>query len=465
MKGISYATTTIWVCCLVLGVWGTGYAQGKGNLEGKVIDKDVKVPLSSVNVIVTGGGYRTGTFTGVDGDYVIENIPPGKFKVEFSIICYKTLDTLDVEILAGLTTRLDVELEMIVLDMGSYVRREEITDPEPEQISSTELMRTVIAAHMDMPNTLGKNVIYCSTFQIAWNMMQDSIIKEDIQLVGDPEIARMLNKQLSTTADISEDCYVAMVGFLTQEFLDRINRALKEKFGDQAPPEVVEDIDPAIPRFLAYAYLFKSLEFEHIFKVSDHPIYFRSGTETTKVKAFEVESKLQRDQVTVLDYINDNDFIISLRSKSVNDEIILAKIPPKETLLDMIQSVQERISKSQPSKIAEDDPVRIPKCDFDVEHSFEELLGVFLKNTGWEDWYIYKAYQWIRFRLNEKGVVLKSEARFGIEMSVSPVDINKKPRHFIFDKPFLICLKQKDGRYPYFAMWVDNGEMLLGWEE
>jgi hypothetical protein len=315
-----------------------------------------------------------------------------------------------------------------------------------------------------VPIEPGKNILYCSTFQLAWNMMQDSIIKEDILLEGDPEIARMLNKQLSRASDISEDCYVAMVGFLTQEFLDRVNRKLKEKFGDQAPPEVVEPISPTIPQFFAYAYLFKNLEFEHIFRVSTYPIVFNSGNDTTKLNAFEVNSQEQRDQVTVLDYNDDSDFIISLRSKSPDDEIILAKIPAQATLLAAIQSVQDRITQSSPSKVEDDELVKIPKCDFNVTHDYDELIGKGLLNPGWGEWFISKAVQWTRFRLNEKGIVLKSEAKL-IGMGFRAQDSHRKPRQFILDRPFLICLREKDGRYPYFAMWIDNPELLLAWQE
>jgi hypothetical protein len=351
-------------------------------------------------------------------------------------------------------------IEMKARDFRSW-RKQEVTDPEPAQISSRDLKHTVVSAHMEVPIEPGENVLYCSTFQIAWNAMQDSIIKEDILLEGDLEIARMLNKQLSKAADISEDCYLARVGFLTQGLLDSINQALKEKFGDQAPPKVVEPIVPDLPTFFAYAYLFKNLEFEHIFQVSTNPISFVSGNDTTKLKAFNVGSQEQRDQVAVLDYVDDNDFVIGLRSKSPKDEIILAKIPPRATVLATIQSVQERIAKSPPSKVESDEPVKIPKCDFNVIHTYDELMRKNLLNT--EGWFVSKAVQWTRFRLNEKGIILRSEARFAVSLDSHPVDIKRRPRQFIFDKPFLICLREKEGRYPYFAMWVDNPELMLKW--
>ena len=47
-----------------------------------------------------------------------------------------------------------------------------------------------------------------------------------------------------------------------------------------------------------------------------------------------------------------------------------------------------------------------------------------------------------------------SEAEFGIGSDLQP------PRHFVFDKSFLLYLKQKDSDAPYFAMWIETAEVL-----
>jgi hypothetical protein len=67
---------------------------------------------------------------------------------------------------------------------------------------------------------------------------------------------------------------------------------------------------------------------------------------------------------------------------------------------------------------------------------------------------IVLAMQSIRFRLDERGAILKSEA--GVALS----EDGSKPRQFIFDKPFLILLERRDAARPYFALWVDNPELL-----
>jgi len=34
----------------------------------------------------------------------------------------------------------------------------------------------------------------------------------------------------------------------------------------------------------------------------------------------------------------------------------------------------------------------------------------------------------------------------------------------IFDKPFLVLVQRSDAKMPYFALWVDNPEILVSWK-
>ena len=296
--------------------------------------------------------------------------------------------------------------------------------------------------------------------------MQDNIIKNKIQLQGDPEDARILNDQLNTKADISEDCYYADVDVLTQEFLHRINQNLKAKFGDDAPSEVKVPIMDS--SYMAYSYLFKNLQFAHVFESINEPILFKDGTREVKLRSFGIDEykntkRLIRDQVEIYDYKSDDDFVICLRSISPEDQIILGKVQPAGTLLETIQSVLDRMQLNRFDIITEDETLKIPILDFNIKHNYEELFGRNLLNSGWEQYYISKAMQLIRFKLNEKGAILKSEAMFDITMGVS----FEEPiiRNFIFDQPFLILLKEKQAKYPYFAMWVANPDLMYVEEE
>lgn len=334
---------------------------------------------------------------------------------------------------------------------------------KPERIlraDSKDLKHTIITAHLEEKIVPGKNLIYCSTFQLAWNELRDNIIKEDIRLEGNPPLAGFLNKKLATKDDISEGSYVAMAGFASDGILEKVNNALRSKFGGEAPT-VTGSFAPE--DILAYAFLLKDLRFETPFESLKTPLRFHSASGTAKVKAFGIESfnrgnarhtNLQ-GQVLVLHHKGQGDeIVIRLVSKSPQGEIVLAKIKPAETLLGTIQSVQEIVRDRQPQRLNDEDTLRVPKLDFDIKHSYSALLNRFHLNPGFTTYYIRMAEQDIRFRLNEKGAMLKSQARIEVESE-------ERPKVLVFDGPFVLYLKEKHAKYPYLAIWVDNPEILV----
>lgn len=344
---------------------------------------------------------------------------------------------------------------------------ENVQSDEPKRIQSIQLKRTLITPHMEESISPGKNLIYCSSFQIAWNELQDDIIKEEVRLAGAPLMAELLNKQLSTKSDLSEESYVAMAGKLSSELLKRISMALKKKFQEQAPPKLQVDGFDSTPQFLAYAYLYLNLKFATEFESLTEPCNFRSTEGITKVRAFGIhgtgfgpKNSRLRAQVDVIDCPpwsvkpgEPYDLIVRLRCSSIDEEIILAIVEAEESLVKTIETTMKRVRPASPAGISGLDSLCIPKLDFNLEHTFTELTHRNFENEGWEKWFISEALQWIRFRLNEKGALLKSEARLRGMMGM--------PRRHVFDQPFLLYLKRKDAKYPYFAMWVDNDELML----
>jgi outer membrane receptor protein involved in Fe transport len=90
-----------------------------GKITGTVKDAQSGEPLIGVNVFLQ--GTSLGAATGVDGSYVILNIPPGKYTVVASAVGYskKTVEGLGVSI--DLTTTLDFQLSTQVLEIGKEV--------------------------------------------------------------------------------------------------------------------------------------------------------------------------------------------------------------------------------------------------------------------------------------------------------------------------------------------------------
>jgi hypothetical protein len=336
--------------------------------------------------------------------------------------------------------------------------KEEIneTNIQTLEVKSDELKSTAVSAHMEKEIKQGENILYCSTFQLAWNQLTDDIIKEEIKLFDNPETSQKLNKRLTGKKDLSDKYYLAMAGYGRDNIVEKINKALNEKFQDNAPT-VKEEMSPR--DILAYAFLYKNLEFQEEFEKLDMDF---NGE---KVQAFGINQNRQdtfkmAEQVKVLDYKNTEDFIIELVPKSQDDEIILAKISPEEDLLKTIEKVQNRINSSESTFLRPEEIIKIPKFDFDIKHDYKELIGQRLLNEEFSTYFIAKALQNTKFKLNEKGAVLESEAKILLKESCV-----EDMRSFIFNKPFLIILKEKEAQYPYFALWVDNSELMLKQEK
>ncbi len=88
-----------------------------------------------------------------------------------------------------------------------------------------------------------------------------------------------------------------------------------------------------------------------------------------------------------------------------------------------------------------------------VSHRFQELEGKdkrFL-NPALQGLYVDTAIQTIQFRLDRNSADLASEARDVVKPGAS---------YFHFDRPFLVCMKKRGGKHPFFVMWVENAELL-----
>jgi hypothetical protein len=334
----------------------------------------------------------------------------------------------------------------------------------PFAAENAGMENTYVTPHMEVPIEPGRNIVFCSTFQIAWNDMKNGIIKDNIYLEKPLDLVRFLNRGLSTKADISDQDYLAVVGYGQDDIAGKINRALRRKFGSNVP--AVDDKFNEADVILAYAFLIKELQFQNAFEDFEDPIIFHGRDNHAPVEAFgifkysEVRHDKLRDQVEIIDYKNPQDFIASLKSNHPDDEIILANIAPEKTLLETFEKVNWRIARSrryaESEPLGENDILQIPKFDLSIDHTYSSLLDLHLLNTRFERYFVCEAKQDIRFTLDHCGATVKSQAIFAVKKG-PPVDF----KILIFNNPFMLYLKKKDGKYPYLALWVENAELLI----
>jgi hypothetical protein len=328
------------------------------------------------------------------------------------------------------------------------------------------LKDTQLVAQPDMPLTADQNMLWCGTLQLAWNQAID-LVGEKLRFTTPSPVADLLNRESFTSADLDAASYVAVADFERNHVENEIRTALAKVFNGVASPELIPPVpkQPGPDDFVAYAYLYKNLAFADPFEDND-PMPFE-GQPVKNFGFIRNTGKLSPDvfrQVQIYDYKSEDDFIIKLKSKSPNDELILAKITPSSTLQSTIDTVLGRIGKSAPVFADKRDKLAVPNFNFDLRRDFQELEGLILQPTPAarikNKLVIAKAEQLVRFQLNEKGAILKSEAT--IIMRATAIMVNpEKPHIMRFDRPFLILMKRAESDHPYFALWVGNASLLV----
>ena len=84
---------------LVLVIPFALFAQEKGKISGSITDKVSRAPLVGVTVMVKGTYY--GASSNLDGKFSIQNVNPGTYTIQFSLIGYKKVQQTGEKIAAN----------------------------------------------------------------------------------------------------------------------------------------------------------------------------------------------------------------------------------------------------------------------------------------------------------------------------------------------------------------------------
>ena len=319
---------------------------------------------------------------------------------------------------------------------------------------AAELKTTVVTPHLEAPITPGRNVLWCSTFQLAWNEMC-TLGGGDLVIEDPPSMVAVLNRKDATRDDLDEASYVAMAGWVRDGIYGKIRKAVDEKFHGEFHPRLLEDTGLNV--IVAYACLLKDLRFAHPFESIDEKVMrFRGepvkffGATSDREHPREFYEQIVIHHVDIDDERADRRIVVELKTTSPDDRLILAMVPPAKTLRSTVDEVHRLIADATPTPAGPMTELYVPKLNFDLHRTYDELIGKRVTSAG--DMPIGRAEQDIRFRLDEHGAALRSEAVLGIFGG---------PEVLRFDRPFLILLERKGAARPYFALWVDNAGLLV----
>jgi hypothetical protein len=285
---------------------------------------------------------------------------------------------------------------------------------------SSGLSRTVIAPTLDAEIPEGKNVVWCASFQLAWDHLGRDVLHGPPVVANADKVVSQLNAGTFSETDLPDAGWFATAGLTRDGIVDAICREMQRRF--QKKPEI--DISNPENAIVAYGYLEASVPFRIPFFENPKPLAFHDGKDkTTNVSSFGIRdsngrSRLLREQVNILYarfYIRDprfytlkdrtqmfDEFVIDPCKDSSPNQMILACVKPAKTLKDTIARIEELIAgkredshdvKFHRGEPDDGDVLEIPNMAWEVAHHFAGLEGMDkrLLNKGFDGLYIGNA--------------------------------------------------------------------------
>ncbi|MBN2580218.1 MAG: hypothetical protein JXB10_14610 [Pirellulales bacterium] len=332
---------------------------------------------------------------------------------------------------------------------------------------SDKLQRTVIVPTLDTPMPQGKNVIWCGTLQLGWNHLQSDVLHAPPAIRGAEVVVKRLNRAKLDADDLPPESNLAMAGFIKDGIAEKVVKEMKERF----QKEVQFERKLAPKYILLYSYLQAHLPFTLPFSETPLDLSFQdSDGKETKVTSFGIpvgnkdHSLIQQVQLLHLIHNSESrwemgEFVVDLDRNSKPNQLVLACVPPKVTLLDTLEYVEKKTQEfAEKSKelngTVEPFALWVPNMNWEIQHRFAELEGenkTFMI-PGFEGYYFLLAKQTVHFQLDRCGAAMES--------TFQGVAAESCPAYCVFDRPFLLYMKKRGRDRPFFVMWVDNAELL-----
>ena len=310
------------------------------------------------------------------------------------------------------------------------------------------------------------NDVWVGTFQIAWNEFMDERVGGKVEFIeGNPPLVDELNKRLFTKDMISSEDYYIKIGETTEQLKEEIARDIKEKFGITNSPALNEINFNPINGYTIYTMLYKNFNFLTPFD-RIHDMRFNGSEETVMYFGINnTNADELRSNVEVLFYNNNTDFAVKLKTKE-NEEVILYCNNTNLSFNDLYKELNKKTTAYTGDRnLLEGEELSIPYINIETNIEYNELCDkriIYTKTKVDGAMWIAQAIQNVTFSLNESGGNLISEAAVR-EQSDSIGLMNT--RSFHYTKPFVLFLKEADKEKPYFALKINNIDVLAKSEE
>ncbi len=301
-----------------------------------------------------------------------------------------------------------------------------------------------------------ENIVWVGTFNLVWNDLMEKLGGKIEFSEGQSELADELNKQSFKSSDLSDNSYYKNQGPSTLELKEEIEKGIKDKFNETS--EILDKVDWDNPNsYTLYAILKKEFSFLKPFQTLEDES-FKNSEE--KVKYFGLEPGLNyeaEENVEVLFYNSKEDFAVKLKTKEGEEVYLYRTSELEKSFEEEYQKMQSKALEYKGEKHLNygKDILKIPFINLSSVINYDELCGKIIKGTNI---FIDHALQTVDFELNNYGGCVKSEALIEAKRGAGTTE-----RKFVYNDDFILFLKEENGSTPYFALKVDNSDILLSY--
>ena len=291
-------------------------------------------------------------------------------------------------------------------------------------------------------STLDENTInnlWVGTLDLAWKELEDKIGLNKIELEGEmPQIANDLNESTFSKEMLNPNDYKI-----------NVERTVTNGY----------KIDATLNKELNFLESFDNFnDYKWTFGNSDEAIkYFGINNASPEKMNKNIEilfyNKLNNGSLL------SNDMAIKLKTKE-GDEIILYRTDDKKSFDEYYEDIKAKTKNYKGrTEFSEDDELRIPYVKVNGMINYKQLYDRKIKNS--KGLYIYDVIQNVNFYLNERGCNLSSKATMVTEY----MGIGQDTKYCYFQDTFIVFMKEANSDKPYFALKVDNNDILEKVEE